>query len=384
MLIRRTGEATWREPAAQGFVDERALQQLLETSPEVLPGAAGSPLLVANEVELPVGPIDLVGIATDGTIFLIECKLRANPEIRRQVIGQILAYASSAHKMPIEAFRRTFEARTKGDLVDAMGALAESRSVDFEPERFAETLRSNLAAGRFHLVVAVDEITDELKHTIEYLNAHTDDDLPILALELRFLNDGDLEILVPEVYGEEAVRRKGSSRRTWDEASFLQALEENVPEPIRGRVMQVFAHARDHDSPTEMYWGNQRFYWGSGKYPSASAWFQVGGKGTSIWTIYPDPKRAVFVFNFEWIRRNVPPTTLDHLIASMRRLPGAAEVYAEVAAKGYKVRPGVPVSVLFTDDIAAETVIECVEFLLKARPQAPEAEAEVVEEQPTS
>lgn len=34
-------------------------------------------------------------------------------------------------------------------------------------------------------MVAVDEISDELKHTIEYRNTHTDDDLPILALELR-------------------------------------------------------------------------------------------------------------------------------------------------------------------------------------------------------
>jgi hypothetical protein len=368
MLIRRSGELTWREPATQGFVDERALQQLLETSPEVLPGAAGSPLLVADEVQLPVGPIDLVGIALDGTIFLIECKLRANPEIRRQVIGQILAYASSAHQMPFDTFRRTFEARTKRDLVDSMRALAETHSVDFDSDRFIDELRNNLVAGRFHLVVAVDEITDELKHTIEYLNTHTDDDLPILALELRFLRDGQLEILVPAVYGEEAVRRKESARRAWDETSFLEALEEHVSEPVRGRLMRVFAHARDHDSPTEMYWGNQRFYWGSGKYPSASAWFQIGGKGTSIWTIYPDPKRTVFVFNFDWIRRNVPMTVLDQVAAMMHPLAGTAEAYAELAAKGYRMRPGLPVATLFSDESASDTVIKCVELMLGAGP----------------
>jgi len=60
-----------------------------------MPGAAGKQFAVAREVALDAGYVDLLGVTPDGDITLIESKLKANPEIRRHVVGQILAYAAT-------------------------------------------------------------------------------------------------------------------------------------------------------------------------------------------------------------------------------------------------------------------------------------------------
>jgi hypothetical protein len=61
------------------------------------------------------------------------------------------------------------------------------------------------------LVVVVDRITEALKQTVNYLNDHLDGS--VLALELAYLRDGEVEMLIPAVYGEEIAERKERARR---------------------------------------------------------------------------------------------------------------------------------------------------------------------------
>ena len=56
----------------------------------------------------------------------------------------------------------------------------------------------------------VDRISDALRQTVLYLNDHLD--RAVLALELAYLRDGDLEMLLPQVYGAESADRKRPSR----------------------------------------------------------------------------------------------------------------------------------------------------------------------------
>ena len=41
------------------------------------------------------GKADVVIVDASGDITVVECKLAANPEIRRRVVGQLLAYSSA-------------------------------------------------------------------------------------------------------------------------------------------------------------------------------------------------------------------------------------------------------------------------------------------------
>lgn len=203
LLVRR-GEGPWVEPEISGHKSEDALQELLATSPDLLPGdETGLPLAVARELPVSTGRIDLVGVDIEGELTLCECKLATNPGIRREVIGQLLEYASSVRGMSFPDFADRFEARTGTPLVDAVSRIAGE---GFDQEAFEQRLADNLAAGRFRLIVVVDRISDALRQTVLYLNDHLDG--AVLALELAYLRDGDVEMLLPQVYGAESVERK--------------------------------------------------------------------------------------------------------------------------------------------------------------------------------
>lgn len=99
VLIRR-GDGSWAEPEITGHQSEADLQKLLATSPDLLPGnETGLPMAVARELPVAAGRIDLVGVDVEGELTLCECKLAANPGARREVVGQLLEYASALRGM---------------------------------------------------------------------------------------------------------------------------------------------------------------------------------------------------------------------------------------------------------------------------------------------
>src|SRR5579885_1114067 len=101
-LLVRTGAGGWREPEVTAYENERELQELVSTAPDLL---TGQRLATASTFWIPgIGSADIVGVGSDGSITIVECKLRANPEIRREVVGQLLAYAGSLWQMSYESF----------------------------------------------------------------------------------------------------------------------------------------------------------------------------------------------------------------------------------------------------------------------------------------
>lgn len=208
LLIRR-GEGSWAEPEISGHKSEDALQKLLATSPDLLPGdETGLPMAVARELPVSAGRIDLVGVDVEGELTLCECKLASNPGVRRELVGQLLEYASSLRGMSFGDFAGRFGARTGASLVEAVSKIAGE---GFDEESFEAQVHENLRAGRFRLVIVVDQISEALRQTVVYLNDHLDG--AVLALELAYLRDGDVEMLLPEVYGAESAERKKPARR---------------------------------------------------------------------------------------------------------------------------------------------------------------------------
>lgn len=60
-----------------------------------------------REFNIPgIGLVDLVCVDDQDTLTIIECKLAANPQIRREVVGQIIAYEADFRECPTTTLTR--------------------------------------------------------------------------------------------------------------------------------------------------------------------------------------------------------------------------------------------------------------------------------------
>lgn len=167
-------DGKWGLLSPAGFEDEDALHTLVERSPELLP-LAGSPRLaiLGREVRLGSGSADLFGMEPDGRPVILEIKLKANPEARRAVIAQVLAYASYLYRSSYE----DLESGTLGKHLQQMGfqtiadALANQAQLEVDPSLLREQVQAHLNSGSFRLVLVLDEVPPELVRLVGYLEA---------------------------------------------------------------------------------------------------------------------------------------------------------------------------------------------------------------------
>jgi hypothetical protein len=201
----------WVAIDRRDYAQEELLEQLIHESPEVIPLDSGVDRVVyARQFDCPPGyAIDLVGVGSDGGVSIVECKLAKNRESKRQVIGQILEYAAGLWAMTIDDFERRF-IEADGRQSDSEGRSPfELLRDDINDSALAEAdlrdrVASNLAAGRFRLLIAVDDISEQLQAIIRYVNAHTGGELKLVALALAEFADGATRVLVPTTFGNEA------------------------------------------------------------------------------------------------------------------------------------------------------------------------------------
>jgi hypothetical protein len=270
----------------------------------------------------------------------VECKLRANPEIRRHVIGQILAYAATLWELGYEAFDHAFAARAQQSLVHSVQAIAGD---DWDEEAFRITVADNLAAGRFRLVIAVDEITDELRRIVRFLNSHTTPELDVLALELRYVADSGVEILIPTTYGEEGVAAKKTAQpaKSWDEGRFFERIATNTSIEGQERARRLIRFASEQ---------GVSLAWGVGPFASVTARFAMGAKLVSLYSLYEGYADGTrLAINFEYLVGNVSDELIAAFAATIRSISGWATPLATLETKAFRQRPSLPIASLPTD-----------------------------------
>lgn len=197
ILVRAAG-GDWLEPTERGFGREADLQLILVEHPQMIPGV-GPDAVACSEFQSGAGPADVVVVNPDGALTLVECKLASNPQIRREIVGQLLDYASGFYNMHIDEFDRRWQDRT--------GKLLEGSFSQLQ-QGLREAVADNLQAGRFSIVLAVDAINPALKRMVEYLNAMSGPDTSVIAVEYVRHYGSEVEVLMPRTYGLELAEAK--------------------------------------------------------------------------------------------------------------------------------------------------------------------------------
>lgn len=326
VLVRSEGGG-WSLPTGVGYLDEAELQTMLVAQPSLVPGVSRGAMAV-REFSTAVGPVDVVVLDEDGSLTIVECKLASNVQIRREIVGQVLDYASYLWQMPVDEFIERWSRRGGPALGDHVTGATR------------EQLAAALDAGAFTVVLAVDTINPNLRRIVEYLNEHTADELRVVALELRRARHGDVDLLIPASFGADAAQRKtetstpGASRGTrWAVADVMDAVAAERTETADALALLLEATA----SMGAAVVGT--------KASSPSLVVRLGLDDGDIWplAVYTGPPRPTLQVNFQWISsagEQARQSFLDHLAG----VPGIDAAAIREAA--FQRRPNVDLRVL--------------------------------------
>ncbi|MCE2453817.1 MAG: hypothetical protein J4F48_13625 [Nitrospinae bacterium] len=190
----------WGKPRA--FEDEAKLHELINENPQFLP-LSGSPRLVVlgSEIQLGNGYADILAVESSGRPTIIEVKLERNPEARKAIVSQIVAYAAFLQGFSIEDLERGPLHRFLADaghnsIYDAVKDQDQEGAVD--ADSFTASLQDHLSSGNFRLVLVLDDVPAELERVVAYLDAITVQALTIDLITLKVYEVGEAQVALPQ------------------------------------------------------------------------------------------------------------------------------------------------------------------------------------------
>jgi len=232
---------------------EDALQTILQKYPQVIPGKQidtvneDPPRFALLRREMPIGGWSLDHLYTDqnGVLTLVETKLFQNPESRREVIGQIIEYASNAIDSWASGRARQYATEfwsQQGKELDEV--LQEQLGPEIITDDLWNNVETNLKNGRIRLIIATDEMRPEIRRMIEYLNREMQN-AEVLGLELKcYGEDEKATVLVPHLVGQtqdNIDRRRTTSGdiTSWNPNKLREAYQDFSDQALGQKLLKV-------------------------------------------------------------------------------------------------------------------------------------------------
>lgn len=316
ILIRERSKS-WTIAESVKAEAEAELQKLLVESPslinigEIREGT--SPLVFAvSEFGLPgSGATDIIAFSAEGDIALVECKLATNSEIKRKVIGQILEYAAYLWQMSYEEVDSRIQQKMGKPLT---AQVFDSVAGDWDEEQFRSGVKQSLDDGSFILIIVVDELNDELKRIIRYLNECSESAFSLHALEMRRFQAEGIEVLVPHVYGISTKPSVGGERAQWTEARYFEVFREKHPDSVK-LVRDIYNWSQKNAS---------RVYFGTGKKDGSFTYHYLrDGVTYSVFTIYTTNRMTL---NYGWLSPKVSEDVMNEFYSKLQEIPTFAHI----------------------------------------------------------
>lgn len=369
-LLKKDGSL---EPLRESpYMSEEDFQILLEQYPDLLAGDQideDNPrrwLLISREVGIPSEydetarwSLDHLFLDQDGIPTLVEVKRSSDTRIRREVVGQMLDYAANAVMYwPIETIRAKFEAYCEQHDIDPINQvlrLLNSGEGDGAlVEEFWDKVATNLRAGKIRLVFVADEIPQELKRIVEFLNTQMNP-AEVLAVEVKqFVGEG-IRTLVPKVIGQTAGadrKKRPSGGKRWDEISFITTLRAQRGDREAEVAKRILEWAKVH--MPSIWWGQGKKY--GGFIPGIDhkgKWHQL----IEVWT------NGYVELQFQYMKTKSPPfDKRESRLEFLRRCNEISGV--NIPEEAIEKRPSIPLSVLANKE-ALEQFLSVLEWAVR-------------------
>nr|WP_321484276.1 hypothetical protein [uncultured Cohaesibacter sp.] len=222
--------------------NEKWLQQLLFENPDLVPmnelhpGSSGF-IPVCRELPIPNGGrsvfLDLLGVTAEGQLVLIECKLWRNPQARREVIAQILEYASLLRKWSYGDLTAKVKKATGSHQANPLYDIASNCRFKINEAVFVDRLSNALKRGDFTLIIAGDGIRTDVLAIAEHLNRSVGLTSKLALVEFQLWQDKEGQtVVIPSI----PVKTEILQHRVFVDQSGLplsaDPIEENTDEPV--------------------------------------------------------------------------------------------------------------------------------------------------------
>jgi len=350
ILIRNNNTKEWKFAESIEAKAEVELQKLLAESPSLVPvdeiREGVSPLVSAIcEFGLPgSGNTDILAFSADGDISIIECKLATNPESKRKVMGQILEYAAYLWGMTYDQVNARVRSLKEKDLSELV---QEAVVGGWDEESFRDGVKRSLQSGSFVLIIVVDEINEDLKRTIRYVNECSESAYSLHALEMRRFQTDFVEILIPHLYGASS-KPPETKRKQWTKEEFFRVLGEKNTDP------KVIAVAEELNN-----WAKKeadRVWFGTGiETGSITFHYLKDGKTISVFTIYTNGRLSL---NYGWLSTQIDKTTMEEFHRLVHEMPSFSRISAD-----FSKWPSIKLAEAFIDQESVEKFKKAVLWL---------------------
>jgi hypothetical protein len=163
-------------PLHPTLISEQQLEEMIVRSPEIL---SGEWMLIGQQEQTGLGGrIDLLAIAPDASLVLIELKRNKTP---REIVAQAIDYASWVEQLTTDKIAQIYQRFSKG------GNLDEAFQKRFKTELDEETLNES-----HQIIIVAAELDAQTERIITYLNAR---DIAINVLFFQVFQYGADQLL---------------------------------------------------------------------------------------------------------------------------------------------------------------------------------------------
>jgi hypothetical protein len=191
-----------RLPLSSRNYDENWIQQLLFENPSLLQTRPREAEIVPVCRELALRGsgntvfLDIFAVRTNGKPVLIECKLWRNPQARREVIGQILEYASILKGYNYADLQALLMPKLDNTSNNSIYDLVKALDPSIEESLFVDQCDKFTQAGEFDLIIAGDGIRSGLSAVKELLERDGGIGQNLQLLEIQLSQAPNNQLLV--------------------------------------------------------------------------------------------------------------------------------------------------------------------------------------------
>lgn len=204
----------------EGDEKEKELEKLIFDNPDIFPvdqiSESDTWIPLARQVSITHhGTLDILAVDGDGTIYIVECKIKGNSDMKT-IRGQITDYVAGLwkDKDSWDVFLKKIQEKSNKELKEILKEVLD----DDEIENTLAMIKQNFEEGKYSLIYAVDQINPGLRDVVDWHNKSIDiaHKYPSFALEVKKYSGNDnSEFIVVQTfpYNLAEIKRKEEKER---------------------------------------------------------------------------------------------------------------------------------------------------------------------------